>query len=273
MRRLVYAGLIVVWPFACAGAQTSCPTARTTTARAADVDDRLEIALEDGGHLRLYGVEAPAPPAGADAAVKLRAWLTDRDLDIDYIGATQDRWGRNLARVFATLPDDDERAPVSLADHLIATGAARALVEPGPAACLAPLFTLEEEARLGHRGLWADPANAPLPSSQREALAGHAGQKVIVEGRVTSVGETASRLYLNFGPMRTVDFSATIPRATLKQMTASGLDPRTLTGAFARIRGQLDLRFGPQIEIIYPSALEIPASAVNSPYNRPRARQ
>jgi micrococcal nuclease len=240
-----------------AHAQTGDPCApmETRHARLSDVDDRLELTLEDGAKLRLFGVEAPFQSDASRVAGDVRAWLSGRDLVVELLSATVDRWGRRPARVRAAMAGSDQI--LSVADALIDGGRARVRVEPGPIACLAPLFALENEARLARLGLWANPANLTILATRREAFAGHAGQSVIVEGRVTGVGETATRLYLNYGPIRTVDFSLTFTKASLKTLAAAGVDPRAMAGVMTRVRGQLDRRFGPQIEVVHPASIEI----------------
>ena len=235
---------------------TPCPAIETRISRIAAIDDRLEILLADGTKLRLYGVEPPASAEGARVSADLRAWLGDHDLGTEFLSTTVDRWGRRVARVFPTAENRGGIA-LSVAEALIDAGQARVRLEPGPVACLSKLLFLENKARAEEAGLWADPANAPIPASRREAFAERGGQYVIVEGRVTGVGETATRLYLNFGPIRTVDFSVTMTKATIKALTGFGVDPRALTGVRMRVRGVLDLRFGPQIEIVHPAAIEL----------------
>ena len=247
-------------------ATAGCAPVETRAARLADIDERLEITLEDGARARLFGVEPADAASGARAAVELRALLTDRDLRVDFLTGALDRWGRRPALVTFATPGAGETG-MSLAESLIDAGLARARVEPGPVACLASLFATEARARVAHLGIWADPDNAPIPASARDLLIARAGKTVIVEGRVTGVGETTSRLYLNFGPIRTVDFAATLSRSTLKTFAAAGLDPHRLTGALLRVRGLLDTRFGPQVEIVHPSAIEIIAPGAISPYN------
>ena len=251
-------------------ATASCAPVESRSGRLADIDDRLEITLEDGSRARLFGVEPADAASGARAAVELRALLTDRDLGVDFLSGAPDRWGRRpaLIRFSAPATEGAADATISLAEAVIDAGLARARVEPGPIACLAPLFALEARARAANLGIWADPINAPIPAENRDILWAHVGRNVIVEGRVTSVGETAARLYLNFGPIRTVDFAATLSRATLKFFATAGVDPRRLTGARVRVRGLLDARFGPQVEIVHPAAIEIVAPGAVSPYNR-----
>ncbi len=242
-------------------AQPACPVAESRSLTITDIDQRLELVSSNGEKLRVFGVDFAG---GAQAAVEAKAWLAGRVIDVDFVDAADDRWGRRAARVFASLDGD---VPESLADWLIERGLARARPEAGAAACLAPLFALEAAARASGAGLWSDPANAAIPAAERARFEGRDGQNVVVEGEIVGVGQTATRLYLNFGPVRSVDFAATATTAMVKTLNAAGLDPRALTGANVRVRGLLDRRFGPQIEIDYPSQLEIVARGAKKPYS------
>ena len=130
-----------------APAQTACPVAASRSLSIADIDQRLELVSGNGEKLRVFGVDFAGD---AQAAVEAKAWLAGRAVDVDFIDAADDRWGRRAARVFASM---DGEVPESLADWLIERGLARARPEAGAAACLAPLFALEAAARARGAGL------------------------------------------------------------------------------------------------------------------------
>lgn len=244
------AGVIAALPALPARAQSPCPAIETREAVVAQIDARLEIHLADGGLVRLYGV---APPAGAPPTFP----LAGRDATIEFVDAASDRWGRRTARVYLAPAADADAPPDDLASLLVGQGAGLVRPEPGAPACLQPLLAEEANARAAGRGLWADPANAVIDARDRAALAARAGGAAIVEGVVASVGETAARLYLNFGPVRNVDFAASISKAAQKSFLANGIDPHSLIGARVRARGALEQRPAPSIDIAWPSALEI----------------
>ena len=76
---------------------------------------------------------------------------------------------------------------------------------------------------------------------------------------MSGVGATASRTYVNFGPIRTVDFAATVARNNLAAFEKAGAALSGLSGKVVRVRGLLETRFGPQIELADPEAIEIRA--------------
>ena len=231
----------------------------------ASIDDRLEIALEDGRRLRLAGVEpprvSPADPARpARTRDQLRAWLTKPGLrvDLELLAAVPDRWNRLPARLFA--PGGDG-TPQSVAEAVVEAGLARVVIDALARPCLRPLLALEAKARRSGLGLWRDPAFAVTPAADRAGLAARAGEVLLVEGLVSGVGATASRTYVNFGPIRTVDFAATVARNNLAAFEKAGAALSALSGKVVRVRGLLETGFGPQIELADPEAIEIGAEA------------
>lgn len=229
------------------------------------VNERLEITLEDGRRLRLAGIERPRPSPQdpnrpARTRDQLRAWLLRGDLrvDLELLAAVPDRWNHLPARLFA--PGGDG-AGQSVAEALVEAGLARVEIDPLARPCLRPLLALEAKARREGLGLWRDPAFAVAPAADRAGLAARAGEVVLVEGLVSGVGATASRTYMNFGPIRTVDFAATVGRNNLAAFEKSGVILAQLSGKVVRVRGLLETQFGPQIELADPEAIEIVTGA------------
>lgn len=228
--------------------------------RVVGVDARLEITLEDGRRLRLAGVEPPKasaadPARPARTAQQLRGWLMRPGLEarLELLAAAPDRWSRLPARLFA--PGGDG-ALQSVGEALVEAGLARVEIDPLARPCLRGLLVLEAKARRERLGLWTDPAFAVSPAADRDALSSRAGEMLLVEGRIMAVGSTASRSYLNFGPIRTVDFAAVVARANVGAFEKSGLSLQSLEGRFVRLRGLMETQFGPQIELMDPEALE-----------------
>ena len=233
--------------------------------RVVAVDERFEITLEDGRRLRLAGIERPRPtPANpgrpAQARDQLRGWLMKPGLrvDLELLAAVPDRWNRLPARLFA--PGGDGGAQ-SVAEALVEAGLARVEIDPLARPCLRPLLALEAKARREGLGLWRDPAFTVAAAADRAGLAARAGEVVLVEGLVSGVGATASRTYVNFGPIRTVDFAATVGRNNLAAFQKSGVILAQLSGKVVRVRGLVETQFGPQIELADPEAIELGSGA------------
>ena len=239
------------------------PTSRGLRIEA--IDERLEITLEDGRRLRLAGLEPPRASAGdparpARARDQLRGWLMRPGLrvDLELLAAVPDRWNRRPARLFA--PGGDG-ASQSVAEALVEAGLARVEIDAHARPCLRALLALEGKARQGGLGLWRDPAFAVMPATDREAMALRTGQMLLVQGLVSGVGAAASRVYVNFGPIRTVDFAASVGRLNVAAFEKSGVFLSSLTGKVVRVRGLLETQFGPQIELADPEAIEIVTGA------------
>ncbi len=129
---------------------------------------------------------------------------------------------------------------------------------PEAHACRAAFLAAEAKARRAKLGLWRDPYYAIIEATNRTAFADKAATNVIVEGRLVGVRRRpliAPRL--NSRRARDHAFSVTILQRNVAIFDRSGLDFRALIGRTLRVRGLLDLRFGPQIEISSADDIEL----------------
>lgn len=247
----------------CAGAASTlvgaCPSAGTQRAKVAKIDERLDFALADGRSLHLAGLDPPQPtrdspdlPAKAQAAL---VELLGAGIDFVPLAAEPDRWGRMPA--FAFLPAKPGEAPRSLANLMLAQGLARYMPVPEARACRAEFLAAEAIARNASRGLWRDPYYAIIQATDRSAFADKAASNVIVEGRLLAIDSTRFRTTLVFAAYATRGLSVTVPQRNVAIFERSGLNFRALIGRSFRVRGLLDLRFGPQIEISSPDEIEL----------------
>ena len=251
-----------------ARAQESCASApagaradhSVETGRVTFVNERLELTLADGRLLKIIGLDPPRPTPGdpdldVNSSVKLADWLVGKDVAFRLLESRQDRWGRLAVEAFA--PVGDPTSPAQpLAQAALAAGLAR--FEPGGGArqCRTSLLVAEASARAAALGLWADPYYAVIAAGDHDGFAGKAGTSVIVEGRVIGVERSAYRTMLLFGARRGWDFSVTILQRNTKIFGAGGVDLESLKGRSIRVRGLLDTRFGPQIEVSGPDEIE-----------------
>jgi hypothetical protein len=95
-----------------------------------------------------------------------------------------------------------------------------------------------------------------ISSGDHDGFAEKAGTSVIVEGRVMGLDQGAFRTTLLFGPRRGRDFSVTILQRNIKIFSDAGLNFERFRGQTIRVRGLLDMRFGPQIEVSSPDEIE-----------------
>ncbi len=219
--------------------------------RVAKIGQKLDILLADGRLVYFPTLEPPratsaAPDRPRYVAAQLTSLLAGRDLEMEKLGGP-DRWGRIPVKLF--VPGSSESVDVTLA----AAGLVMAGI--GAGGCGAQVRAAEAEARAASLGVWADPDFAVLDADRPESFARRAGTLALVEGRVTSIGHTRWRTYLNFGPGRR-DFSLTIARRRLKEFARANLSPQKLLHKFLRARGVVEMRAGPQIELFHPDQIE-----------------
>ena len=249
--------LLLLCPPVPALAAPPCQAGDAEAAEIASVDDRLELTLMDGRRILLAGIEPPLAGSGdaatGDARGKLEEWLGEPEILVRFLAAKPDRWGRLAALVFTPA---GAQAQESLAHRLLRAGLARLRVTP-PLACLESLRSEETSARDNGLGVWAQESSAMIAADDIKAFADKNGANIVVEGMVTAVNATEFRTYLNFGPRRYKDFSVTVLKPSLKIFDKAGLPLHSLSGHRIRVRGMLDLRFGPQIEVASPDAIEL----------------
>jgi endonuclease YncB( thermonuclease family) len=242
-------------------------TARATIGR---IEPNLDITLADGRSLTLAGLDPPRdtpdhPRLAAEAREKLAAWLEGREVALRALTDKPNRWGRIQARLFAAppivSPTASSGAEIGIAEAILDAGLARYRPDAAAHPCRDLLLAAEAEARAERVGLWGDPVYAVLAGSDRAAFAHPKSGMVLVEGAPVSLGETAVRFYLNFGPGRSVDFAMTIPKrsatGTPNGLEKAGIKVQDLVGKRLRVRGLLDATFGPQMEITDADGLEL----------------
>ncbi len=254
---------LVLWTAAggSRAAAETCPATGSDRAVVAAVDERLELRLEDGRRLRLVGLDpaggTPTDPERDDQGRReLAGRLVGHALDIRLLAEAPDRWGRLSALAFA-----GGDAPGGVAATALAAGWGRYLPEPAASPCRGALVAAEMAAREARLGLWADPYYAVLAVDDRAGFTERTGTLVVAEGRLASVTVSPYRTKLIFGGERPEArkplLSATLVPHVAKIFEARGLHVEALVGRRLRLRGLLDLRFGPQIELAGPDSLDV----------------
>lgn len=245
-------------------AASVCPVVGIEEAAVASVDQRLEVHLKDGRVLRLAGFEPVRPTPdnpdfdtiARDVLAKVLAKAIPGAIGFIPLARTPDRWDR--IPVFAFLPSAaNSAARPSLAARLLTLGYGRFMPEPEAHPCQATFLAAEADARARHSGLWQNPYYAVIAATDTRAFAEKAASNVIVEGRVSDVDVRPRRSYLLFGPRGSGGFAVTILQRDVKIFERAGFDVHALIGKQIRVRGLLDLRFGPQIAISDPASVEI----------------
>ena len=226
------------------------------TAKVAEVVERLEIRLDDGRLVRLAGLDLPvsargAPETAAEARAFLASRLAGREVGLAAFAAKPDRWGRILADLSLAEPVG---GAASVASLLLSQGFARVRPEFETRGCVGERLAAERKARQSGLGLWSDPDYSVLEAADVEGLAEWDGRFVLVEGVVRRVGVGRSRLYLDFGGRD--GFTVLVARKSQSAFQSAGVPLSALAGEKIRVRGVLDDRFGPRLEIAEPLMVE-----------------
>lgn len=228
----------------------------------ASVTDGDTVVLDNGLVVRLIGIQAPKLALGredfgdwplADAAkAALEALVAGQRVRVRQGGETVDRHGRILGQLFI-----EAAGETWVQQQMIAKGMARVYSFADNRACVPQLLAAEGKARLMRLGIWADPYYAVRRGDRPDDLAKRLSHYELVEGRVLVADEVQGRVYLNFGRHFAEDFTAVIERGALPSFEAEGFDPTKLGGALVRVRGWVELRDGPRIEITHPEQIEV----------------
>jgi endonuclease YncB( thermonuclease family) len=227
-------------------AHESCKLTAMGVGTVAGIRDGRTLMLGDGRELRLAAIEV-----GDDSRAALQLLVDGRDLRLEQLGPERDRYGRLVAIVYA----DDKGQSVQ--QVMLEQGQARVSARIGDKACADLLLGAERTARAARRGLWADPIFAPLRSDDIGRITGARGQFTLVEGKVLSVRESGATIYLNFGRRWTRDFTVTIPKRSRREFAEAGIDPKRLEGHPIRVRGWIEQRSGPVMEVMAPEQIEL----------------
>ena len=230
------------------------------------VTDGDTVILDDGRVIRMIGTQAPKLPLdrpdfptwplAPQAKEALEAIALNHPVRLGFGGETVDRYGRVLAHVFVTTPEGEIWAQQAM----VARGLARVYSFPDNRACLDLLFAAEGRARLAGLGIWADPYYSTRAANAPGDLLARAGHYELVEGRVLLAEQSGGRVYLNFGRFWKEDFTAVIDAPALRLFAEAGMDPLVLENALVRIRGWVDDRDGPRIEVTHPEQIEVLAT-------------
>ena len=233
----------------------------------AAVEDARTLRLADGRALRLAGIEPIAvlypDPAAASAAAqvlarRLETLSAGREIVFGLVEKLPDRYGR--------LPAMMEIGGDLVQKTLLREGLAVAFAAGPEIPCFEALLAAESDARRAGRGFWAD---AAVPFAVPAALEGRTGLFTIFEGNVLTVGNRASRTYLNFGRRWSEDVTVEIPAAD--RAAVGGAAGRSdMAGPRVRVRGVLQGRNGPLLTVTSPAQIEIlgpPPQAAPGPAN------
>jgi endonuclease YncB( thermonuclease family) len=225
--------------------------------------DGETAALDDGTELRLIGSLAPrAIDAGTEsgtwqaeiaATEELRALLLGKSVELAFGGERSDRYGRIQAQAYVR--EGEERRWVQ--GHLLEQGLARAYALAGNRACADALLAAERDARAARRGLWGEAAYQVRPAGKPSDLLRYRSTFQVVEGRIAGVAQVRGTIYLNFDADWRRAFSVSLRRGDRGLLGPNAGDPKALEGKLVRVRGWIEQRHGPTIELSTAGLIEV----------------
>ncbi|MDB5565328.1 MAG: hypothetical protein JWP84_1894 [Tardiphaga sp.] len=218
--------------------------------RVAEVIDVRTFRLQDGREVRLAGIEPVATGSKTADASALAALIAGRDVTLHGESDTPDRYDRQPAFVFL------DSSAASVQGQLLAQGEALISATVGDKHCAAELAIAEAAARKARRGIWGRSTvikNAESPGD----ISADIGQFSVVEGRVLSVRQAGATTYINFGRRWTRDFAVTISRRMTASLETAGITPKSFERQRIRVRGWIERRGGPRIEVLRVGQIEV----------------
>jgi len=225
----------------------------------------FSLRLLGGSEVRLIGALSPRL---LDAAVEAGVWTPERDtknalerlvlgrsVELAFAGRRSDRYGRLLAHVFVGSGD----TRVWVQGHLVREGRARAYALAENTACVEDLIEREARARQEAAGLWSHAGYRIRSAENRRELLRLRSTYQIVEGRVRRVTTVRGQTHVDFGDDWREDFTATVRSADTRLLERAGIELKSLEGRAVRVRGWIERRAGPSIEVRHPTQIEVPA--------------
>jgi endonuclease YncB( thermonuclease family) len=244
-----------------AQAPRDCGGRSEASAEVARVIDGRSFLLADGREVRLAAIETPlAVPGDEDEArvqaalaarTALETLLLGREVDLSVLGT--DRYGRLAAYAFVWTSSGEV-----LVQHEMAE-AGYALVSPAASAatCRTYLRNAERDARSSRLGVWGEPFSALKVAADPADVLVEQGRFALVRGKVMSVHESGGVVYVNFGQRWSEQFTVTVLKRNEGIFTGAGLNPKTLAGHNIEVRGWVEERGGPAIEVSRPEQIEV----------------
>jgi hypothetical protein len=135
------------------------------------------------------------------------------------------------------------------------------------------MLELEREAREQGRGIWAVAAYRVLEATEVGELLRRRNRLEVVEGVVRDVAFTGGRVYVNFGADWRRDFTAVVPPRLVRGSPETVLRLKALAGKRVRVRGWIERRNGPSVEIAALGEIEVEGASKAENEKRPVVAQ
>jgi len=242
-------------------ARAGCDLKDAGNATIVEILNTESLLLEDGRAIRLVGTLSPrtgtrwAQAMGLESKIvaALEARLLGKEVRLRIGSRERDRYGRLMTHVFVGDGDD----PVWVQEALVREGLATVYSFSDNRECVRELQAVERVAREVGAGFWEQGVFRVRDATDLDSLDGLAYSFQIVEGRVQDVAESRGRIYLNFGEDWRTDFTATVAPSDRDSFNGSGIELPDLEGRTVRVRGWVERRNGPMIDVTHPEQIEL----------------
>lgn len=223
------------------------------------VIDPLTFIGQDQVVYRLAGIDLPGlyaaqMPAYIGAATDaLRGKIQGKVLKV-YSSKTADlRSNRLNQKLVHAISRTDN---IWVQGWLLAQGYARAFPTDMAPEAAGSMYALETKAREAGKGLWSVPENAVLDAGHAQTAIGSVG---IISGRIHTITQMQTMLYLNFGTDWKKDFTIGLSSRMRQLLAKQGVDPRQWSGRDIVVRGFIESYYGPFINLTTPAQLALVA--------------
>ncbi len=246
-----------------AQAPRDCSGRSEAAGEVARVIDGRSFLLADGREVRLAAIETPLPIPGDEdedrreaalaSKAALETLLLHREVGLLVPASGPDRYGRLVAYAFVRTPSGE----AMVQREMVAAGHALVSAAGAVATCRTYLRSAERDARNAGFGLWGDPYHVLTQASNSPDVLAEQGRFLLVRGKVLSVRESGGIVYVNFGRRRPEQFTVTILKRNEGAFMSGGLTPKALAGRNVEVRGWVEERGGPAIEVTRPEQIEV----------------
>lgn len=246
----------------------SCGLAAVETRTVTAVIDGETLRIETGQDIRLAGIvapramdtasDAPSWPPEDEAVAALTRLALGRSVTLHPATRAPDRHGRLVAHVSLENVALEKGRRIWLQAELLRGGHARAFGLAQDFLCADALLEHERVAEIARKGLWAHTAYQPRPAYRTRELIRLRSTLQIVTGRVRKITVTRNAIYLEFGRDWRQDFTAGVRTGRASAWTTEQQKwLKSLERQHVRVRGFIERRNGPYIEIGHPSEIEV----------------
>lgn len=234
----------------CAASQPghACGTSDLGQGVVTAIESERTLVLADGRRVRLAGIAFDGGPADR-ARAALDGLLRGRHVTLKG-DPDPDRYGRLYA--FPIVSGSETPIQYDVVERGLGAVGGRIDDET----CARAMLAREAQARAAGRGIWEPGGRRVHRSDDEAAILSDKGRLALVEGRVHSVRESGTTIYVNFSRRWSEDFTVTIAKQRQQDFISAGLPPRSLAGQVVRVRGIVEERAGPWIEAVRPAQFE-----------------